>query len=373
MKSWIILIVLAVAITAAATVAVPFLSYDSSTRGPAFPAPPKPEGPAPVVVIEEDQVHQFGVLPQETMGRHSWVFKNTGAGDLELRGTSKTCSCTTAELFGPESDKEIKIKPGESLPIEVTFQTKHNDGSYHQSVTVGTNDPDHPSIQLTVEGTVRPAIATVPSDPSINYQAVSNDEPFVRKIALYSADRPDLKLTRVVSSNPALLGVEARPLTAEEIQTIKAEKGYAIEVTLKPSTNLGEFAEEVLIETDHPKMTELRFKVVGKITGTITSSPERVTIRGATSSNGGSESLTLWARGRTSVNFKVEKTPPGMEVAIETLPQPAGAKGSKYKMSVKLIPGAESGRILDEVVLKTDDPKAVELRVPVDVLVQRAR
>ncbi len=373
MKSWIILIGLAVAITAVATFAVPLLSTDTPSRGPAFPAPSKPQGPAPSVVLEEDYVHKFGVLPQETLGRHSWVFKNVGAGVLELRGTSKTCSCTTAELFGSDGTKEIKIKPGESLPLEVTFQTKHNDGSYRQSVTIGTNDPEHPSIQLTVEGTVRPAIVTMPSDPSMNFQSVSNDEPYHRKIALYSADMPDLKLNRVTSSNPALLDVVSRPLTEEETKSLKADKGYAIEVTVKPSTHLGEFAEEVLVETDHPRQPQLRFKVTGKITGPITATPETVTLRGATSSNGGTQDITLWARGRASVKFQVEKLPPGMEVTIDPSPQPAEVKGSKYRMRVRLVPGIESGRIVEEIVLKTDDPKADELRIPVDALVQGAR
>lgn len=255
----------------------------------------------------------------------------------------------------------------------MTFQTKHNDGSYHQSVTIGTNDPDHPSVQLTVEGSVRPAITTVPADPSLNFMTVSNDEPSVRKIALYSAGRPDLKLTKMVSSNPEMLSVASRPLDEDELKMIKSEKGFAIEVTLKPTTKLGEFAEEVLIETDHPLKPELRFKVVGKVTGSITSTPERVTLRGATANDGGSQDLTLWARSRKLVAFQIEKTPPGLKVAIEQLPQPADAKGSKYKMSVKLAPGSDPGRIVNEIVMKTDDPNAVELRVPVNILVQGAK
>ena len=372
MKSWIILIVLAVAITAAATVAVPFLAFDSSTRGPVYPAPAKPEGPAPAVVVEEDLVHKFGVLPQQKVGKHAWPFKNTGAGTLELRGMAKSCSCTTAELFGTEGEKQIKIEPGGSLPIEVTFQTKMNDGPYRQTVTVGTNDPAKPEITLTVEGTVRPAITTVPGDPSISYGPVSNEEPLARKVALYSADRPDLKLTRLTSSNPALLGVEARDLNSEESKMFKVEKGYVIEVTLKPSTHLGAFAEEVLVETDHPMKADLRFKVIGKITGTITSQPERVTVRDANASFGGSEVITLLCR-RPSVNFAVDKKPQGLDVAIEPIPPPAGAKGSKYKMTVKVIPGTEPGRIVDEIVLKTDDPKASEVKLPVDVLVQGSK
>ena len=373
MKPWIILIALAVAITAAVTVATPFLAYESVGKSPtAFPAPAKPEGPAPEAKVEGDLVFQFGTYPQQFTGKHAFLFSNTGAGELELRGVSKTCSCTTAELFGSNNEKIVKIQPGESRPIEVTWQTKNNDGHFGQSVTVGTNDPNRPEIILKVEGTVRPAITTMPADPSMNFLTISNDEPATRRIAFWSADRPDIKLTHIATSNPGLLGVETRPLTEEELKSLKAEKGYAIEVTLKPTPKLGSFAEEVQIETDHPMKKELRFKVMGKITGPITATPEKATIRGATSSDGGTESLILWARGRTSVNFVVEKKPQGIDVAIEPLAQPSGAKGSKYKLIVKVIPGTASGLIADEIVLKTDDPKVSELRVPVEVLVQGA-
>jgi hypothetical protein len=60
-------------------------------------------------------------------------------------------------------------------------------------------------------------------------------------------------------------------------------------------------------------------------------------------------------------------------VTIDPITQPEGAKGSMYKFVVKVKPGAESGRILDEIVLKTDHPDAIELKIPVDVLITGTR
>ena len=47
MKSWIILIGLAVGLTAVGSVAVPFLLTDHSSKGPAYPAPDPAPGPKP--------------------------------------------------------------------------------------------------------------------------------------------------------------------------------------------------------------------------------------------------------------------------------------------------------------------------------------
>src|SRR5262249_53861130 len=149
-----------------------------------------------------------------------------------------------------------------------------------------------------------------------------------------------------------------------------AEKGYILEFTLKMVPHLGAFAEEVLVQTDHPKKKEVRIPVLGRLTGPITFTPDRVVLRDVTSLNGGGQDLTVWVRGRTTAQFEVISKPESLDVNFEMIPQPAGAKGSKYKMMVKVIPGSPAGKILGEIVLKTDHPQATEVKVPVDILVQ---
>jgi len=373
MKSWIILIVLAVAITAVATVAVPFLTSDDSKAGPDFPAASSTAGPTPRAEVEGDLTYKFGVMAQETEGKHGWTFKNTGPGPLELRNLGTDCSCTIAQLGKPtsaESPSTLAIQPGSSEPIELTWNTRKVDGPYRKSARIGTNDPNRPEITLAVEGEVHPAVVTIPPDRSISFQTVNNDEPHTVSAFVTSSDYPDLKVIRAISSNPSLLGVETRAPTPEEAERFKIEKGVAIEVTLKATPILGAFAEEVVLETDHPRQKELHFNVIGKVTGPITVAPERVVLRNATTGKGsGIAELILWARGRSSVQIVVDKKPPGLDVAIEPVPMPAGSKGSKYKMTVKVVPGTAAGPIDDEIVLKTDAPQANEVRVPVDVLV----
>jgi Protein of unknown function (DUF1573) len=379
MKSWIILAALAVGLTAAVTVAIPLFTPDSSSSEPGFPAPVagKGDGPVPVVEVDGDLTHKFGVMAQDTDAKHSWVFKNSGAGPLELRNIRTDCSCTVIQLGKAETPSEkrplsLSVPPGGTETIDVEWKTNKVDGPYRKTATIGTNDPSHPEINLLVEGTVRPAIILVPGEGAVNFQTVSNDESYKRLVGIYSGDLPDTKLTGVVSSNPAMIGVESRPMTADEAKQSKAEKGFILEVTLKMVPHLGSFAEEILIQTDHPLKKEVRIPVLGRLTGPITLTPDRVVLRDVTSSNGGGLDLTMWVRGRTSAQFAVEKKPESLDVAFEPIPQPAASKGSKYKMTIKVIPGTPSGKILGEIVLKTDHPQATEVKVPVDILVQGA-
>jgi hypothetical protein len=262
------------------------------------------------------------------------------------------------------------IQPGQTFPIDVTFLTKKFD-HFHQSVAVATNDPSKPTITLAIDGDVKPAVLTYPPDPSIGFGPVGNEVENRRAIAIYSIDRPDLKVLKITSTNPELIAVATRPMEPDEAKKIGVPaKAISIEVTLKPTSHLGAFAEEVRVETDHPQKSELRFKVLGKVTGPITVLPERITIRGATTTSGGTEFLKIIVRGRDQVAFTVEKLPKDLGVVIERMPPSPGAKGSMYKMVAKLAPGADSGRIVDEILIKTDDPAASELKVPVDILVQ---
>ena len=84
------------------------------------------------------------------------------------------------------------------------------------------------------------------------------------RIAVYSQERPDLKVTKVTSSKPGLIVAEAKPMTAEEAKQLKIEKGYLVFVELKPGMPLGNFHEELVVHTDHPKQPEVKVSVGGK-------------------------------------------------------------------------------------------------------------
>lgn len=371
MKSWILLIVLVVAITTAATVAVPLLTADATNK---FAAPSvKPDGPSPTLEVSEKLAHEFGNMPFDTEGKHSWHFHNKGPGVLEIRNLGTDCSCTIAQL-GKDSSAVVQVPPGKSEPIELTWNTRSNPGPYRKTARIGTNDPTKPEVILSVEGTVQPAVMTVPSDPAINFQSVSNDSPHTYQLAVFSADRPELKITRMVTSNPALLAVESRPLTKEECEGFKVSAGHSITLTLKPTPNLGSFAEELLLETDHPQRRELKFTVLGNVEGPVVLAPTSVILHDVLSHSGAEKELTMLVRGREETKFTVAKKPEGIDVAIAPIPTSGAAAGklARYRMTVKVLPGTPAGKIKDEIVLKTDHPLASEVKVPVDVLVQAA-
>src|SRR4051794_6600619 len=84
------------------------------------------EGPPPKLELVGEKFHEFGTLPAFTKGSHTWEFKNTGEGPMDIWLAETSCSCTVATLKSPEGEpkKTVTVPPGQSTPIEVSWEAK---------------------------------------------------------------------------------------------------------------------------------------------------------------------------------------------------------------------------------------------------------
>ncbi|MGC9344443.1 MAG: DUF1573 domain-containing protein [Bacteroidales bacterium] len=90
----------------------------------------------------------FDKLKQGEKVDHEYEFTNTGKSDLIIRKVRASCGCTAII-----TDKKI-IKPGEKGSIKVSFNSAGKLGAQNKTVTVITNDPDHPREILWIRGEV---------------------------------------------------------------------------------------------------------------------------------------------------------------------------------------------------------------------------
>lgn len=104
----------------------------------------------------DQPVYDFGAVEQFTRVRHGYVLRNAGDQELVIKRIKSSCGCTIAEL------NQKNLAPGESVTIFVTFNTGGRYGRQSQQVTVFTNDPVAPIIQLTIEGTVNELLSFDP-------------------------------------------------------------------------------------------------------------------------------------------------------------------------------------------------------------------
>ena len=153
MKRWIVLIVAVIVLTAAVT----FMTQNvtNSELGPTAHAVNESKGPQPRVEIGGSLLYEFGKMSQFRKSSHVWEVKNVGNADLEMWMESSTCSCTIAKLATPPdapAKTHVRVKPNETTPIELEWDTKQFQNEYSKGATIGTNDPARPEIRTQRQG-----------------------------------------------------------------------------------------------------------------------------------------------------------------------------------------------------------------------------
>jgi hypothetical protein len=374
MLRWIVLAVVVVALAAAAAFFVNYVP-DSGTD-PNFPVTPNTAGPHCKIEISEPLTYEFGTMSHHDGGKHAWEIKNAGEANLELWLDGKpTCHCTIAEFetAGRAEEgipaKKAVVEPGKSTRINLVWETREwKEREYAQSATFGTNDPARPTFRVAVKGTVYPPIVVVPPQ-MISLPSVSTEEPTKTKIAVFSIDRPETKITKIVTSRPAYILAKAVPFGADEAKYFKVKRGYRVEVEVKPGMPIGQFHDEIVIQFDHPRQAEQKVSIGGSVTGPISAVPSLVRILNVTSRLGVTKDVALLVRGGKSHKFEVARKPEQLEVVID--PDDSQTKG-RYRMRVTVPKGTAAGRVEGLIILKTDDPRVSELKIPVDIFVSNA-
>jgi hypothetical protein len=91
----------------------------------------------------------YGDLMQGDNGLRIFKFKNTGTAPLIISEVLKTCGCTSPDYT------KTPIMPGEAGEIKVSYDTNRI-GHFTKFVTVYSNDPENNSVQLKINGNVKP-------------------------------------------------------------------------------------------------------------------------------------------------------------------------------------------------------------------------
>lgn len=84
--------------------------------------------------IEFDKTeHDFGSIQAGEKVSAEFVVKNIGENDLVISDASATCGCTVPDY------PKFPLKPGQSAPIKVTFDSNGKSGIQNKTVTLTTN------------------------------------------------------------------------------------------------------------------------------------------------------------------------------------------------------------------------------------------
>jgi hypothetical protein len=174
---------------------------------------------APPRLVVEETMFDFGRMDPFSMGQHTFVVRNAGPGPLRLLDHRSTCSCTIGEF------SRRPIAAGESAEIIVRWKTQANDSRFEQSAIIETNDPQHPQLCFTVNGSILVHAGANP--PEFSFPSVRPDSGDSATSIISSQVWSDFSLRNIRSSLEGLTWsvdatteperVELRSLSAQRL------------------------------------------------------------------------------------------------------------------------------------------------------------
>ena len=110
-------------------------------------------GKLPKVKLDK-LVHDFGTISEGDKVETEFIVTNDGEADLVIAEAKGSCGCTV-----PQPPKD-PIKPGDSAPIKVSFNSQGKPGAQEKTVTLTTNTENgHETFQIKANVTPKAGIA----------------------------------------------------------------------------------------------------------------------------------------------------------------------------------------------------------------------
>jgi hypothetical protein len=288
---------------------------------------------------------------------HDFVIKNEGDADLQITNVQPACGCTVAEF-----DKVIK--PGQTGKVHAVVDSATFSGPISKGVSVFTNDPEHPQIELTIHAKVEPYISIKPG--YARYITVQG-EPLEGNIAqtLWAPDGTSWDITSIDSPFPFLAVTfhEAKP--EERLPDAKG-KQWKVEMKLSNQAKVGPLSDYVTVHTNHPKQKIVQIPVSGFVRPVVATTPPNADFGKIELKEPLKKALNIrnFATEPIKVTSVDPTLPKGIDAKLETLEE-----GREYQVRIVLSPELAKGPFLGKLVIHTDSPKVPTLEVEVKGIV----
>ena len=333
---------------ASAAVAVTF-----ATLPILFANPAAAEGSPHIGV--DSAVFDFGTIAQGSPVEHLFTVNNTGTDALKIERLNPSCGCTAASLSAQTID------PGNSATIRAVFDTTGFQGYKVKTVRVYSNDPQQPSVVLTIKGSVIPDVVVDP--PRV----------FFGNIKKGSADSITVTVAGSEQNTIKILDVDSRSSDiALSVEDTKTDHGPGKKITVRLNKDLpiGTIRSRIAVKTSSEKNPVIHIPVFAKVVGDAQLVPSDVSfglIEGPLDKDA-IQRVNLETDSKQAVKIvSVDSDNPA--VAVET---DSADGGTKNELLVRLKQGT-SGMIRALVTVVTDHPDSTQnkLTLPVYAIVTK--
>lgn len=205
----------------------------------------------PKAVVEKAAI-DAGELEYGLPKDYVFPIRNAGDRPLNLFVRSRDCSC--AEVSGIEDP----VQPGKTAEVKVRWNPKPGTvGKETLGTLIGTNDPAKPSVRLTVEANINPAIRVSPTNwKFIDFERLPPDQPAERVLNVFSsklaAFKLDAHLTHPASEKPAFDVKVNKIEPGEQLDGVTVKSGYQVVVRSFDKLPRGYIQQELVLDIEVP-------------------------------------------------------------------------------------------------------------------------
>lgn len=162
----------------------------------------------------------------------NFKYVNKGKTPIRITSVKSSCGCTAA------STKKDEVGPGESGEVVATFHIGGRTGVQEKGITVESNDPSKPVMNLTLKAMIEQPIEIQPT--FVYWQA--GEEPKPKMVKVKAGKDVSLTKVDVTSSNPAF--------------TTKVEKNSApgeFTISVQPKDTKEQASATLTVKSDLPQ------------------------------------------------------------------------------------------------------------------------
>ena len=288
--------------------------------------------PAVAQVISVDPLSfDFGDMKQQKTRTATVTVTNEGAKLLRILDVRADCGCTVPTLA------KDSLAPGESTQIDIKFNSKKFDGAVVKIVTILSDDPNTPQVDIMIMANVYTTLVIDPIKQRIGFSRSLQGKAMTKHFTFTAVEAPKLEISA--------------DKTRQDLFDINVVNGYEgdpqvsiLEITVPADMEPGRHRDHARVKTNIEDMPTVDVEMQAWIIQTLITSPEQVSFR---------------YKKKFKQTIRVSPFEKDTEFKV------TGADIDLPEISVRVvetIPNAETHVILEGQPISSSDPRAQKLK-----------
>jgi len=300
--------------------------------------------PAQPKIACDEPTFNFGEKDQNVTVEHTFVLRNDGNATLQIGNVRTSCGCTVANV----SNKTLE--PGQTAEVTARLSLKGRQGQQRKAITVESNDPATPQLQLYLEGNATATVTVTPD--KVYFGQLDENAAVTGVVSIVASGDTTIHITQVDA------GSDAVTVTSE---TVEDGKNYRVLVSPRTPIPAGSISGVVRVLTDSAQYPQINIPITGIVLDQLMVAPNEIVL-----SEDGVHGVTRYVvvrPGKTKTFELLSVEPPDatMQYEITAL----GENGYQIKLDNVI-----AGRDLDgkDLKLTTNVEGMNEIKIPFRVI-----